>query len=251
MTKAQTIKELRKKVAFSCRILGFRGVTQGSFGHVSVRIPGTDRILIKSKGPDEAALQFATDRDIITIDINGKVIEAAKGLDAPHETDMHLAVFKEREDVQSVIHTHPDWVVALTASGKPLLPIFAAYNPPCMKLAVEGIPIYPRSVTIVNEELGKDFMSVMGEKNACLLLGHGLTTAGRSVEESTFISLNVFELARLNYLAYAIGTPKAVPERDIFEYQERWARGTRRRLQGQSTTGEPSFWRYYKKLLQK
>ena len=125
MTKAQSIKELRKKVAFSCRILGFRGVTQGSFGHVSVRIPGTDRILIKSKGPDEAALQFATEKDIITIDINGKVIEAAKGLDAPHETDMHLAVFKEREDVQSVIHTHPDWVVALTASEKPLLPIFA------------------------------------------------------------------------------------------------------------------------------
>jgi len=146
--------------------------------------------------------------------------------------------------------THPDWVVALTASEKPLLPIFAAYNPPCMRLAVEGIPIYPRTVTIINEELGKDFMSVMGEKNACLLLGHGLTTAGRSVEESTSISLNVFELARLNYLAYAIGTPKPVPERDIIEYQERWARGARRRLQGPSTTGEPAFWRYYKKLLQ-
>jgi ribulose-5-phosphate 4-epimerase/fuculose-1-phosphate aldolase len=120
-----------------------------------------------------------------------------------------------------------------------------------MKLAVEGIPIYPRTVTIVNEELGKDFMSVMGEKNACLLLGHGLTTAGGSVEESTSISLNVFELARLNYMAYAIGTPKPIPERDITEYQERWARGARRRLQGPSTTGEPSFWRYYRKLLQK
>jgi len=169
MTKAQNVKELRKKVAFSCRILGFRGVTQGSFGHVSVRIPGTDRILIKSKGPDEAALQFATERDIITIDINGKVIEAAKGLDAPHETDMHLAVFKEREDVQSVIHTHPDWVVALTASEKPLLPIFAAYNPPCMKLAVEGIPIYPRTVTIVNEELGGQALPPLKRKRAALV----------------------------------------------------------------------------------
>ncbi|NIO08928.1 MAG: hypothetical protein GTO40_13300, partial [Deltaproteobacteria bacterium] len=189
MTKAQTIKELKKKVAFSCRILGYRGVTQGSFGHVSVRIPGTDRILIKSKGPDEAALEFTTVRDIITIDINGKVIEAAKGLDAPHETDMHLAVFREREDVQSVIHSHPDWVVALTAAEKPLLPIFAAYNPPCMKLCVDGIPIYPRTVTITNEELGRDFMKVMGTKNACLLAGHGMTTAGSSVEESTAISL--------------------------------------------------------------
>lgn len=251
MTQAQVIKELKKKVAFSCRILGVRGVTQGSFGHVSARIPGTDRILIKSKGPDEAALEFATEKDIITIDINGKVIEARKGLDSPHETDMHLAVFKARPDVSCVIHTHPDWVVALTASEKPLLPIYAAYNPPSMKLAVEGIPLYPRSVTIVNEELGKDFMKVMGEKNACLLLGHGMTTAGKSVEESTAVSLHVFELARMNYLAYAIGNPKPVPERDILEYQERWAKGVRRRLQGPSSSREPSFWRYYKKLLKK
>ena len=113
------------------------------------------------------------------------------------------------------------------------------------------IPINPNAPGGHNEELGKDFMSSMGEKNACLLLGHGLTTAGKSVEESTSISLNVFELARINYMAYAIGTPKPVPDRDITEYQERWARGARRRLEGPSTTGEPSYWRYYKKLLQK
>ena len=51
MNAKQTIKELRKKVALSCRIIGNRGVTKGAFGHVSARIPGTDRILIKSKGP--------------------------------------------------------------------------------------------------------------------------------------------------------------------------------------------------------
>ena len=40
-------------MALSCRILGAQRVTLGSFGHVSVRIPGTDRILIKAKGPNE------------------------------------------------------------------------------------------------------------------------------------------------------------------------------------------------------
>lgn len=249
MTKTQAIKELRKKVALSCRMLGNRGVTKGSFGHVSARIPGTDRILIKSKGPAEAALEFATERDVITIDLDGKVLEAHEGLDSPHETAMHLAVYRARPEVMSVIHTHPDWVVVLTACEKPLLPIYAAYNPPSMRLAVDGIPIYPRSVTIINDELGEDFMRVMGEKKACLLLGHGMTTSGKSVEEATQISLNVFELARMNYLAYAIGEPKPVPERDIVEYQQRWDQGVRRRLERPSSTGEPSDWRYNKKLL--
>lgn len=251
MAKGRIVKELRKKVALSCRILGNQGVTRGSFGHVSARIPGTDKILIKSKGPEEAALEFATERDIITIDLTGKVLEASKGLESPQETEMHLAVYRARPEVMSVIHVHPDWVVLLTACGKPLVPIYAAYNPPSVRLLLEGIPLYPRSVTIINEELGLDFMKVMGDKRACLLRGHGMTTAGKSVEEATLTCLNVFELARMNYLAYAIGDPQPVPEKDMQEYQRRWGSGFRKRLEGASSSGEHPDWRYQKELLKK
>jgi ribulose-5-phosphate 4-epimerase/fuculose-1-phosphate aldolase len=251
MNSEQTINELRKKVALSCRIIGNQGITKGSFGHVSARIPGTDRILIKSKGPAEAALEFAREEDIITIDLSGKVLEAGEGLQAPNETAMHLVVYKTRPEVMSVIHTHPDWVVVLTACDKPLVPLFAAYNPPSMRLGLEGIPLYPRSVTIVDDELGEDFMKVMGNKKVCFLRGHGMTTAGKSVEESTSISLNVFELARMNYLAYAIGTPKPVPEQDIREYQERWAKGNRKRAAQEASGLEPSDWRWQRQILEK
>ncbi len=243
----QSIKQLTRQVMFSCRMMGDRGVTRGSFGHVSARIPGTDKILIKSKGPAEEALEFTTEKDIITIDMRGNVLQAAKGKDAPQETAMHLAVYRTRPEVQSVIHSHPDWVVALTAAEKPLLPIYAAYNPPGLKLLLDGIPLYPRSVTIVNDELGEDFIKVMGAKNACLLLGHGMTTAGTSVEDVTLTTLNLFELARMNYLAYAIGQPKPIPQRDIDEYTERWQRRARRL----ESTGEHPDWRYFKKLLGK
>ena len=40
MATLQEINELKEKIALSCRILGFRGVTKGSFGHVSARMPG-------------------------------------------------------------------------------------------------------------------------------------------------------------------------------------------------------------------
>jgi ribulose-5-phosphate 4-epimerase/fuculose-1-phosphate aldolase len=251
MSAEQAVNELRKKVALSCRMIGNQGITKGSFGHVSARIPGTDRILIKSKGPAEAALEFATEEDIITIDLSGKVLEAGEGLQAPNETAMHLVVYRTRPEVASVIHTHPDWVVVLTACDKPLVPLFAAYNPPSMRLGLEGIPLYPRSVTIVDDELGEDFMKVMGNKKVCFLRGHGMTTAGKSVEESTSISLNVFELARMNYLAYAIGQPKPVPEQDIKEYQERWAKGNRKGSEQEATGLEPSDWRWQRQRLEK
>jgi len=248
----QEERALKAKIAQSCRIIGKQGVTRGSFGHVSARLPGTDRILIKSKGPDEEALEFASAHDIISIDMVGKVLDAPDGLTAPQETAMHLAVYRRRPEVQSVIHSHPDWVVVLTAVEKPLVPIIAAYDGAATLRLLKrgGVPVYPRTLTIINDELGDDFMQTMGDSKACLLRGHGMTTAGGSVEESTSISLQIYELARLNYLAYAIGQPQPVPQRDEEEYlgrREADPSGAARRQT--STTGEPSFWKYQRKLL--
>jgi ribulose-5-phosphate 4-epimerase/fuculose-1-phosphate aldolase len=243
MREAERVSELRKKVVLSCRILGSRGVSPAAFGHVSARVPGTDRILIKSRGPAESALEFTTARDIITIDLEGKVLERREGLDRPHETAMHLALYRARPEVMSVIHTHPAWVVALTACEKPLLPVFAAYNPPALRLLLDGIPIYPRSVTIVDDDLGREFAEAMGSRKVCFLRGHGMTSAGASVEEATLATLDAFELARLNFLAYSIGEPSAVPEQDLLEYRRRWESGARKRLASHDATSAPE-WRH-------
>jgi ribulose-5-phosphate 4-epimerase/fuculose-1-phosphate aldolase len=252
MSTAQDVNELKDKIALSCRILGNRGVTRGSFGHVSARYPGEpDKFLIKSKGPDEAALEFTTTRDIIVIDEEGSVLEAPEGLQSPNETAMHLAVYRKRSAVQSVIHAHPDWVVLLTIVEKPLLPIYGAYNPAGLNLAIEGIPTYPRSRGITNDRLGEDFMQYMGDKDVCMLRGHGITAAGRSVEQSTSNAFTIYELARMNYLAYAIGEPKPVPQEDIDEVTQRRESGERpaRRPGNVEYDRYAPAWRYYKQLL--
>lgn len=162
---------------------------------------------------------------------------------------MHLAVYRHRPEVQSVIHAHPDWIVILTATGRPLVPMLGAYDGNAsQRLVGEGIPLYPRSLTITNRELGEDFMQTMGDHRVCMLFGHGITAAGSSVEDVTQTCLTLYELARLNYLAYAIGTPQAIPEEDRREMAERRATG---RYQGAHTsrTGEPSFWRYERRRL--
>ena len=140
----------------------------------------------------------------------------------------------------SVIHTHPDWIVALTACEKPLLPIYAAYSPAGLRLVLDGIPVYPRSIRITNRELAEDFIKVMGEKKACLLVGHGMTTAGGSVEEATVTSLHLYELARVHGMAYAIGQPKPIPEADISSTKREPRVATGRRASrplGSSPTG--------------
>lgn len=250
MSDQRTMAELREKVALSCRILGARGATKSTFGHVSARIPDTDHVLIRAKGPEQEALQFATRRDVIRIDLEGAVVEAPAGLEAPNETPMHLAIYRARPEVMSVIHSHPHWVVVLTASGKPLVPMYGAYDGAAgLRLLDAGIPTYPRTVTIINDALAAEYMETMGNSQVCLLRGHGLTVAGASIEEATTTTLSVVELAYLNYLAYAIGGPLPVP--DLDDHRQRWTdRGHRPHRWAANAAGEPSEWRYQKTLLE-
>jgi 3,4-dihydroxyphthalate decarboxylase len=248
MSADSEIEELRKKVAISCRVMGTRGLTHGATGHVSARIPGTDRVLIKGKGPAEEGLEFSTPRDIITIDIEGALVEAPPGLQPPNEAAMHLAVYRHRPEVMSVVHSHPDWIVILTACGKTLEPVMGAYDGNAgSNLLAGGLPLYPRSVTIVNDELGDDMMQTMGDAKACLLLGHGMAASGLSVEEATSVSLNIYELARINYLAYAAGGANPVP--DLEEHRRRRDGNVQMRAARTANDREASNWRYYGKLV--
>jgi ribulose-5-phosphate 4-epimerase/fuculose-1-phosphate aldolase len=248
-TIGSSVTALRKKVVLSCRMIGSRGVSKGSFGHVSARMPGSDdRILIKSKGSDEEALEFTTDRDIITLDLDGRVVEAPAGLQAPAETAMHLAIYRARPEIMSVIHSHPLWVVVLTACDKPLVGMYGAFDgDAALRLLEEGLPTFQGSQTITDDAMAAEFLAVMGHRSACLLRGHGMTVAGTSVEDATATSLTVHELAHANYLAYAVGSPQGVPDLDA--HRARWAGGGRRNGGAVNAAGEPFTWRYNKKLL--
>jgi L-fuculose-phosphate aldolase len=244
------VTELREQVVLSCRMIGSRGVSKGSFGHVSARIPDAhDRILIKSKGPEEEALEFTTERDIITLGLDGRVLEAPTGLQAPAETAMHLAIYRARPEIMSVIHSHPLWVVVLTACGKPLIGMYGAFDgDAALRVLEEGLPTFQGSQTITNDAMAAEFLEVMGNRRACLLRGHGMTVAGSSVEDATVTSLTVHELAHVNYLAYAVGAPLPVP--DLAEHRSRWTgSGGGRNGGAVNAAGESFTWRYNKKLL--
>jgi L-fuculose-phosphate aldolase len=206
---------LRELVAQSCRILGKLNLTKEQSGHVSARVPGEQTILIKARGPEESGLRFVTARDVITVDFAGKKVAGADGLESPQEVFIHTWLYRTRPDVQCVVHVHPLTVVLFTICNKPLLPLFGAYDPSGLRLVVEGLSTYARSITIANETLGEEFARAMGEKPACLMRGHGISTAGASIEEATLTAIKLNELAEVNYRAALLGNPEPISPADI------------------------------------
>jgi ribulose-5-phosphate 4-epimerase/fuculose-1-phosphate aldolase len=229
----------RELVAKSCRILGKLDLTKAATGHVSQRVG--DRVLIRARGRDELGVRFTTAEQVIAVDLDGNKLDGPEGLLPPQEVFIHTCLYRARPEVKSVVHVHPPTVVIFTICDVPLRPIYGAYDPSSLGLALDGIPTYGRSITISNEVLGRDFAQVMGRKSACMMRGHGITTAGASVEEATVTAIKLNELAEMNYRARLIGQPRDIDAEDLDHFRRHFAnRGPSSRL--------GSTWRYYATL---
>jgi ribulose-5-phosphate 4-epimerase/fuculose-1-phosphate aldolase len=242
------LDQAREIVAQSCRIIGKLDMTREPAGHVSYRIPNTDHVLIKGRGPDEAPLSYTTPDDLMIVDLDGKRVEGREGLNPPNEVYIHTCIYKARPDVHSVIHVHPPTVMLFTICEKELLPLIGAYDPAALSILLEGIPRYPRSILISSEQLGNDLAATLGARPICLMRGHGITSVGASVEDATITAWRINDLAEINYRAALLGNPGPIPDEDLEVFGRRGGAGGRRTGADAALTGTPaaqnSTWRY-------
>lgn len=241
------LDNLRAEVARACQVLGRLKLTHEPQGHVSARIPGTDRILIKGRGPAESPLSHVTPDDVITVDLNGRMVEGREGLVSANEVFIHTWMYRTRPDVNSVVHVHPPTIVLFTICDKPLLPLIGAYNPVALRILLEGVPTYPRAILINSDERGAELAAVMGQARICMMRGHGITAVGRSVREATLTAISLNDVAELTYRAYLLGDPRPISDEDLAEMRNVGGGGTR--PGDRDSLFSNSEWRYYDELV--
>ena len=226
--------ELRDRIALACRILAMEGAADGVLGHVSVRA-GPDRMLIRGRGPEDHGLLFTTQQDIRLVDFDGAGDDPEAGYAMANERPIHGETLRARPQVHAVVHAHPPAVLACGIAGLPLRPIFGAYNIPAMRLAADGIPVYPRSVLIRTPELAREMLDCMTDRPVCVLRGHGLTVTGATLEQAVVRTLNLNILATATLAAAQAGRPAPdIPAEDIAELPDLGA-----------AFNDLSVWRYY------
>lgn len=234
-----SLDELRGKVALSCRILANEGLVEGMLGHVSARVPGEDEMLIRCRSDDDYGVLFTRDSDVRRVDFDGQGSDLEGAHETPKELPIHGEIFKARPAVGCVIHAHPPAALVCGISELELRPIFGAFNIPAMRMALEGIPLYPRSILITRAELAAQMMEAMDGKDVCLLKGHGITVTGATVEEATVRALNLNALARVTLQVAQTGNKaKDILPEDVEELPNLG-----------SKFNDEWVWRHYVKLL--
>ena len=218
-TSDAEIDSLKERVATACRVLARLDLTREPAGHVSARIPGTERILIKARGPGESGVRFTKPEDIVEVDMSGKMLSSIEGFIAPREVFIHTWMYRQRPEVNSVIHIHPPTIVTFTVVGKPLLPIYGAYDPGSLRLLLNGVPLFDSSVLISNDTLGEQLAQTIGDKDVVLMRGHGITSVGSSVETAGLNAIMLNEVAEMNYRAYMLGDPRPISDDDLKSFE--------------------------------
>jgi L-ribulose-5-phosphate 4-epimerase len=213
------VDELKTKVALGNRIMFHQGLAD-YHGHVSARIPGGRKFLIK---PVLAPLGEITSRDIIAVDIDqymeiceenyakaGNKRAITKLKNPPRETMIHAAIYDARPDVNSVVHTHQSLATAFSVAGTPILPIYnqaAVFAP--------ETPIFPSPRLIYTIQDGKEVCQTLGDRMAMLLKGHGVIVCGDSLEYATVHAIYLERTAYMQFVASCVGKPVIMPQQDI------------------------------------
>ncbi len=212
----EALNNLRRKIALGTRILASQGCLGDILGHLSARIPGTDQMFMRLLGDEEKGLLYSDVRHVRRLGFD-RTVEQVDGYRVPLELPIHGELYKARPDAQVVLHAHPYHCLVATIAGLELRPIYGSYDPLSLGAAIQGIPVYPRSVLIDSPELAADFMAVMGDRDCCLMRGHGLTVIGPTVEAVTLLALRLEMLAKITLDATRAGggPPAPLPQADL------------------------------------
>jgi 3,4-dihydroxyphthalate decarboxylase len=209
--------ELRAKVAAGCRVLAAQGLVEGILGHVSARV-ADDELIVRCRGRGERGLRRSSPGEVWRVTLDGEPVDLPEGFDPPKELPIHTELMRTRPELGAVVHAHPPAALLSGLAGLEPRPVFGAYNIPAMRLALEGVPDFPRPVLITRRDLALEMLEAMDGSDVCLLRGHGITAAAASVEAAVVLAVNLNVLLDVTVALARLGAdPPDLDPRDIAE----------------------------------
>jgi len=202
--QAADILKMKEKVALATRMLAREGIV-GSSGHVSMRIPGTDHVLI---GPENVTRNILGPDDVVTVDLNSNQVEGKHP--HPDETEIHTGIYRARPDVMAIIHTHPTYSVSFSITKKPILPVHMHGA-----IFADGVNVFDSVGHVNTHELGDGLARALGNRRAVLMKMHGAAIVGATLEEAFVAAFQLEENAQQQLLAEATGKVEPMTPDDV------------------------------------
>ncbi|NLC37856.1 MAG: class II aldolase/adducin family protein [Clostridia bacterium] len=186
------------------------GLTVGTWGNISSRVPGEDLVAITPSGLDYTLLEPA---DIVLLDLEGTIVSGCRRPSI--EVPLHLAIYQARKDVHSVVHTHSVYATAFAAARQAL--------PPALEDLVQMVGGAVRVSDYAlpgSKKLGANAVKALEGRQAVLLANHGLLGVGRNLEEALKVCQVVEKAAQITIMARLLGGVVELSPGDIHRMRQ-------------------------------
>lgn len=190
-----TVNQLRKDIISASRVLSHLKLVEG-FGHVSARIPDSDRFLITPR----ISLAMVSEEQLLTLNMNGEVVDGNHP--APIEAALHAAIMKAKPRVNAITRIHARVANIFSVTNRTLEPVHSHGS-----FFAGGVPVYAKPDLILTAKLGAEVAQTLDENPAVLLRGNGQVTVGRTIPEALMMAIYLEEAAQILFGALQIGTP--------------------------------------------
>lgn len=181
-------------------------------GNVSGRNPDTGLVVIKPSG---IRYERLTPQNMVVVDLDGTVVEG--DLKPSSDTFAHVYVYRHRQDVNGVVHTHSDYATAWAAVGRPIPAVLTAI---CDEFG-GPIPV-GEYAAIGGDSIGREIVRSIGHSPAILMKNHGVFTIGRTPDDAVKAAVMVEDVARTVFHALQLGVPEQIPATEIARAHQRY-----------------------------
>ncbi|SFK28722.1 L-fuculose-phosphate aldolase [Amycolatopsis sacchari] len=177
------------------------GLVVASGGNLSARLPGAREFVVTAAG---TWLDRLRPEDFVRMTLDGETVSGAARPSS--EWKLHQRTYRVREDVNAIVHVHPQHAVLVDALGHPIR-LFTLDHATYVR-SVGRAAFHPNG----SDELADAAAEQAREHNCVLLAHHGCSTLGADVDMAFRRALNLEEAAVATYRALTLGdTTTAFP----------------------------------------
>lgn len=173
-------KKLEKEIIEYGKLCGIKNFTPGYSGNISARYK--DGLLITTSGSSNGYLKK---EHIVYTDYEGKSLE--KGKKPSSEKFLHIEIYKQRPDINYIIHVHAPYLSSFASAGKDLMAPIMAEN----VFYFGGIPLAEYALPST-KELVDNTIKFFDKYDAVLMANHGFIVGAKTIEDA-YLKLELAE----------------------------------------------------------
>jgi L-fuculose-phosphate aldolase len=196
--------QARKEIVEIGRRCYERGFVAATDGNMSCRVADN---LIAATPAGLCKGMLGVD-DVVVLDLAGRRVEGRR--EASSEILLHLEIYKERPDVNGIVHAHPPVATGFAVARMPL----AECVLPEIIATLGNVPLAPYA-TPSTMEVPESIKPKLRDHNAFLLANHGTVTLGATLPEAYFALEKVEQFARVMLVARQLGRVSVLTADDV------------------------------------